>query len=208
MLLLVYSHERADESTSHQSSGNFTGYLTAVELILKWECWCTRFHVDWLPRRPILTRQDWCRLVSEVNIGRRLRSTNAPTFVVLYGQILIKKYLESELFLVEETNRLIWPRFIQSGFKHMNSSGWHNKFMIANSIAWSLGLSSVQTVRPSVCRLHACTVHWPPTSSIYVWQGDLLSYHIISYHLDLLWRPPPIRSSEAPYNVHTVQLTV
>jgi len=29
----------------------------------------------------------------------------------------------------------------------------------------------------------------------------IISYHIMSYHLDLLRRPPPIRSSEVPYKV-------
>ena len=33
--------------------------------------------------------------------------------------------LETELLLVARTNRLIRPHFIQSGFKHLNSSGWH-----------------------------------------------------------------------------------
>jgi len=35
---LVYSHELADETTSHQSRGNSTGYLSAVESTLSWQC--------------------------------------------------------------------------------------------------------------------------------------------------------------------------
>jgi len=78
-----YSHELADENTSHQSWDNYTGYLSAVESTLSWHAVLMyRISRGLAPKSPTYTCKTRCRLASEVSSGRRLRSANVPTFVV------------------------------------------------------------------------------------------------------------------------------